>query len=403
MIYSTKILEAAVRPRVTVFAPLGSKLMASANSSRFLTVTEVPGINPKPNFSLSSLQSAAQRIQQRQLIIALVAATFFSQIVDLILPYSSSLRQLEVYTKGISEAFLVLLAAKFMIDGKHRLTVIIVFTYLIATSFYSFFSTWKDPLTVLLMTSFIRIYKFGLRDLFKLSPILLPIILILFVWQNVKGDYRQFLNGGQFSQRVVVSQSEALTKFQELAINAVSSQDIFNEATLDKTYRRVGYLEYFSNAVANVPDNISHENGHLLKTNLEFALIPRVLNPNKGRKDDKSKVEKYTDFHFGSYGGSSFSLGHYCEAYIDWGRWGMAFQMFIFGLIGGGLYMLVLWRTSSFNPLLTIGVLWVCMKPWGTFQADMVTLAGTLVWGCVSHLIVFFPLYNLANSWIQRD
>jgi len=357
----------------------------------------------KPNFSLDALKSAAQRIQHHRLIIAFFSATFFSQAMDQLIPYSSSLRQLEVYASGVSDAILLLLASKFMVDRKHGWMVIIIFTYLIAVSFYSFFSSWKDPLTVLLVAALIRISSFGMRDFLRLSPILAPAILLLFIWQNVKGEYRQFLNGGKFSQRVVVSQSEALTKFQDLATDAVSSQILFSERTLDQTYRRVGYLEYFSSAVAHVPAEIDHENGNLLLSNLEFALIPRFLSPNKGLKDDKAKVEKYTDFYFGTYGGSSFSLGHYCEAYIDWGRWGMAIQLFIYGIIGGGLYMIITWRTSTLNPLLGLGILWICMKPWGTFQQDMISMTGSLVWSSVCHLLIFFPIYRLTNTWIQGD
>lgn len=355
----------------------------------------------KPNFSLDSLKSAAESIQQRQLILAFLAATLFSQAIDQLLPYSSSLRQLEVYALGVSEALLFLLAAKFMIDRKHGWLITIIFTYLVVVSFYSFFSSWKDPLTVLLVAALIRISSFGMRDILRLSPIVVPGILLVFVWQNVKGEYRQFLNGGHFSQQVVVSQTEALTKFQELATDAMTSTDLLEGNTLDATYRRVGYLEYFSNAVAKVPTEIEHEKGVLLASNVEFALIPRFLSPNKGVKDDKAKVEKYTDFYFGTYGGSSFSLGHYCEAYIDWGRWGMALQLFIYGMIGGGLYMLAILRTSAFNPLLALGILWVCIKPWGTFQADMVTLIGTMFWGSVCHLLIFFPFYRWVNRWIQ--
>ena len=62
-----------------------------------------------------------------------------------------------------------------------------------------------------------------MRDILRLSPIVVPGILLVFVWQNVKGEYRQFLNGGHFSQQVVVSQTEALTKFQELATDAMTS------------------------------------------------------------------------------------------------------------------------------------------------------------------------------------
>ena len=235
-----------------------------------------------------------------------------------------------------------------------------------------------------------------------LPPILLPILLVLVIWQNVKGDYRQFLNGGAFSQRIVVSQSDALGKFQELALDAVLTKDLFSEDKLNATYRRVGYLEYFSNSVAKVPLEIPHEHGKLLKENLTYSLVPRILNSSKGVKDDKEKVEKYTDYYFGEYGGSSFSLGHYCEAYIDWGAQGMALQLFLFGILGGGLFTVLLNRFRNFNPLIALGVIWICLKPWGTFQADMITMTGQLVWGDHQSRSYFLPILLLDEQIHQR-
>ena len=271
-------------------------------------------------FPVERLKHAANSIDQRKLILGFFAASFTSQLIDRAIPYSSGLRQLEVYANGISEVILFVVAVKFMLDRKHLWMVVLIFGYLIAVSFYSFFSTWKDPLIVLLVASLTQVSNFNMKQVARLVPILAPALILVFVWQNVKGEYRQFLNGGRFSQRIVVSQEEALGKFQELATDAVLNTDLLSADKLDATYRRVGYLEYFASAVAKVPAEIPHEQGQLLQSNLEFALLPRFLAPNKGLKDDKGKVEKYTDFYFGQYGGSSFSLGHYCEAYIDWGR-----------------------------------------------------------------------------------
>lgn len=353
------------------------------------------------HFDFETLRQAASRLHQRRLVLALAAATLFSQAVDRAIPYTSSLRQFETYALGISDALLMVIAIKYMLDRKHSAMVVLIFTYLIGASFYSFFSDWKDPLSILLVASLVRIETFNVQQALRLTPILLPTVLILFVWQSIKGEYRAFLNGGAFSQQIVVSQEDALTKFQELASDAITSPDLLSDERIDATYRRVGYLEYFSNAVSKVPAEIPHEQGQLLWSNLEFSLLPRFLAPNKGAKDDKAKVEKYTDFYFGEYGGSSFSLGHYCEAYIDWGRTGMLIQLFLFGILGGGLYLLTLHRTLTLNPLLSLGILWVCMKPWGTFQQDMVTLSGQVFWGAVCHLLLFFPLYRVGNRWIQ--
>ena len=353
-------------------------------------------------FTLDDLTQAADQLNQKRLVLAFFSAKLIGEAMDFAIPYASGFRQLETYALGISDAILMVIAIKFMLDRKHTLLVILIFTCLIALSFFSFFSDWKGPLSILLVASLTGIRTFNVRQALRLSPILLPAFLLLFVWQSIKGEYRAYLNGGKYSQHIVVTQTDALLKFQELASDAIAT-DIFNERQINATYRRVGYLEYFSSAVSKVPAEIPHQSGQLLQSNLTFSLLPRILAPDKGIKNDQAKVERYTDFAFSPYGGSSFSLGHYCEAYIDWGRYGMLIHLFLFGMLGGGLYLITLSRAVAFNPLLALGLLWVCMKPWGTFQSDMVTVSGQVFWGAICHLIIFFPFYRLANDWIQHQ
>ena len=113
-------------------------------------------------------------------------------------------------------------------------------------------------------------------------------------------------------------------------------------------------------------------------------------------------MERFTDYYFGGERNiSSFSLGHYCEAYIDWGPYGMMVHLFIYGLIGGLLMVITTNRTSRLNPILAFGVLWVVLTPWGTFQQDMTTISGKVVWGSICHLLIFFPLYRWTDRFLQ--
>ena len=139
------------------------------------------------HFDFEALRQAASRLHQGRLVLALAAATLFSQAVDRAIPYTSSLRQFETYALGISDALLMVIAIKYMLDRKHSAMVALIFTYLIAASFYSFFSDWKDPLSILLVASLVRIETFNVRQALRLTPILLPTVLILFVWQSIKG------------------------------------------------------------------------------------------------------------------------------------------------------------------------------------------------------------------------
>ena len=79
----------------------------------------------------------------------------------------------------------------------------------------------------------------------------------------------------------------------------------------------------------------------------------------------------------------------------------MMVHLFIYGLIGGLLMVITTNRTSRLNPILAFGVLWVVLTPWGTFQQDMTTISGKVVWGSICHLLIFFPLYRWTDRFLQ--
>ena len=139
----------------------------------------------------------------------------------------------------------------------------------------------------------------------------------------------------------------------------------------------------------------------MLAESLSYSLVPRILNPDKGFKNDRAKVERYTDYYFCANSFSSFSLGHYCEAYIDWGPIGMMIHLFVYGLIGAGLVILTLKRSITINPVITAGILWVVLTPWGTFQQDMVTVSGQVFWGTICHLFLFTWFYRFIHRYVQ--
>ena len=293
------------------------------------------GVQSQLTFTLDELRLQAERISQTKLLAATFGANALSSVVNAIIPYGSSLRQLEFYITGISTALTMAFALHFWLTRKRPWLALGLFLFLLITSFYSYFSSWRTPLVLFLVSVMVTFKEFGWRQFARLTPILLPAMGLVLVWQTVKADYREFLSGGQRSQAVLVDRSTALNKFQELATEAVASEAILDDRIASDTYRRAGYLEYFSAAVGKVPAEIPHERGSLLRESLTFAFIPRILAPNKGVKNDRAKVEKYTDYYFGETSFSSFSLGHYCEAYIDWGPNLMMVHLLLYGLFGG--------------------------------------------------------------------
>jgi hypothetical protein len=353
--------------------------------------------------SFEHLQRQAERISQTRLLLCILSSHGLASLVDRLIPYGSSLAQFETYSTGIPNALTLAFGIHFFLTRKRPLLVFGLFLYLLVTSFYSYFSSWREPLVLVFICYFVSIKKVGTRELTRLGPILIPSLALVLIWQAVKGEYREFISGGREDQSIRVSQSEALDKFVELGSTALYQNQTLEDPVISATYRRAGYLEYFSAAVTKVPVEIPHQKGALLTESLSFSLIPRILNPNKGVKRDREKVERFTDYYFGGERNiSSFSLGHYCEAYIDWGPNGMMVHLFIYGIIGGVLIVITTNRTRRINPILAFGILWVVLTPWGTFQQDMVTISGRVFWGSICHLVLFFPLYRKIQYFITR-
>ena len=360
-------------------------------------------INWSPLRTKTKLASDAQEISQIKLGFSVILALAFSSFIDIAIPYGSRVEQLQYFVNGISSACVFSFFLHYMANNKGHVLFWSVFSIFLVSSFYSYFSSWRTPFFLLLITSMMRYKEIRTTQLLKATPVLVPMFLLVFLWQSVKGEYREFLSGGYQTQQIRVSQSEALNKFGELAQSAVESNSLFDDKVVEATYKRAGYLEYFSAAVTKVPEELPHESGKLLQQSLNFALVPRIINPNKGVKNDRAKVEKYTDFYFGANSFSSFSLGHYCEAYIDWGPYGMMIHLLIYGLLGGLLFRITIKRYNKLNSILVWGIVWVVMYPFGTFQQDMVTVAGRITWGAVCHLYLFSPIYNRLDKFIQSD
>lgn len=156
------------------------------------------------------------------------------------------------------------------------------------------------------------------------------------LWTTSKRDYRSYVNEGKASQTVTVSNDEARSKLIEL----VSSVD-------EKTYRkgveelinRTGYIQFFAASIRYVPDKLPHENGGVYWAAISHFFIPRFINPDKPALDDTKHTNKYTGIKFsGVKSATSFSLGSFADAYIDFGSTLMFVPIFLFGYLIGLFY-----------------------------------------------------------------
>lgn len=355
--------------------------------------------------SLERIQEEINGVDQTKLFIALGMARLFALGMDAVIPFGSSLYQFTTYSYGAGDVIAVILYLHFFLTRQRPLLFFSFFAFELVTSFYSYFGEWKGPIILLFLASLVNVERTSSKVVLRLGPLFIAAVYLVFVWQSIKGPYRAYLDqrtSDRFSsQTIKVSQGEALAKFWELATDAQSQTDDEREKVLKSTLSRVGYLEYFSKTVARIPEKMPHEQGALIRENLNFALIPRFLNPNKGVKNDRLRTEKYSGVYLGGIDASaSFSLSHYCEAFIDWGPYRMMIQLALYGLVGGILWNLTRRRYQDYSVVFLIGMWWVVMKPWGTMQKDMIEISGTLFWGAVCHLVLFTPLYRFLHRYL---
>jgi len=366
--------------------------------------------------SFERLTSAAEALSFNKLIIAYLAIGPLTGIVAGFIGRGSGLYQFVTYLNEISLAILIVICLRQVILGQINRTFVAFLAAVLVVSFYSFFSEWR----LLLFALFIA---FGTLQVITTRTVMRVLVIgvifgnVIFLWQGIKPLYRAYLTGqnsltgGLISQSVNRSQSEALGKFFELTqqfyageLEGATREDnieINSEELLYSTLRRVGYLEFMALTLNNVPDRIPHEEGKLLKSNLSFALIPRILNPNKGVKDDGAKVEKYTQFVVSE--NSSFSLGHYVEYFIDFGSYWMMIALFIFGWIGGRIYRLCYSRSPDTNPLFLCGILYITLFQWGSYQNDAIWIYGLTFFGAICHLFLFRPIYSLIVNFTTNQ
>ena len=56
----------------------------------------------------------------------------------------------------------------------------------------------------------------------------------------------------------------------------------------------------------------------------------------------------------------------------------------------------------SVYTILSLGLMYAILIPWGTFQGDLVTISGKLFWGCICQLIIFTPAYKRFNRLMMK-
>lgn len=339
---------------------------------------------------IERLRQLFQGVTMARLILLFLILTALGFGVDAAIPWNSSLKQFEVQFLKLPSVVLFAACIHYFLFRKQGLVFASFIIIVVIQSLYSYFSEWRLPFEILIAASLIQIKEFKLSQLIKYGPLVLVLLIFVGIWQSIKSEYRYILSDGKENQTIQLSRNEAIETALSLAIASYEEGTYADSTVVQATYQRTGYLEYFAATIEKVPSEIKHEHGLLTSSNLEYVIVPRILNPDKSLKSDRAKVEKYTGLYFGGARSSaSFSLGHYCEAYIDWGPFGMMIHLFLYGCLGGWLANLFLQQSIVKNTIFGAGILFTILSFWGTYQKDMITLTGSIFWGGLAFIVLF--------------
>lgn len=160
------------------------------------------------------------------------------------------------------------------------------------------------------------------------------------LWMAVRGDYRHDLDSDAISD----SREDRLAHIGRLTRDWLKNDPGQLLENLDFFVDRLWAVYYPALAVSQVPAVLPHENGAILLRALEHLVTPRFLFPDKaGLPSDSEMVRKYAGVWVaGADENTSIAFGYAIESYIDFGVPLMFLPIFVYALLLGVAYQLLL-------------------------------------------------------------
>lgn len=209
--------------------------------------------------------------------------------------------------------------------------------------------------------------------------------LSLIMLQKVKGTFR---NMTWFTEEYTGVSDRILLFGELLAKEFQSSEQLFDfhEATMPLFMRLdQGYLVNFT--LEHVPLYEPYAGGETIFLGVASAFIPRLFWPDKPESGGRVKMKRFANRTLGRK--VSMNIGHFGEAYVNFGKSGGAFFMFIWGLFINYLF----WGLAKLGARKPYILLWVPAFFVGginTFGTDVVSSLNTLA---KSFLVVLLILW----------
>ena len=203
------------------------------------------------------------------------------------------------------------------------------------------FFIWATYLFIMFSLRFGFSFKWRFSFIFLAAPVLILI-------QSVKLEYREATWYGKRESGVGLVKELAQKKQRE-------QDDPFGQS--EGVIRTVGRLNqgwHLGKVLKWVPKNEPFADGEDMLGDVQGTLIPRVFSPNKKEIGSKDKFLKYTGHKLSE--STSMTIGVLGDFYVNFGRIGSFFMLFIFGaMMAKALY----WFYKKYVLPDPINIVWI--------------------------------------------
>jgi len=344
--------------------------------------------------------NAVKKIDAKRVLYLYILLYFISSILGRLAFGFGSLTQIFLNIALLKWAGFVLLGYLTYKNKEYRLFFLVAFLLDFVAGFFSFFSSFKDVFfysAVILMTF---ISKINFNVSFKLGVGVIALFYLAVVWTVIKGDYRRFLNEGTGQQVVNVSEDKAFNKLSNL-LASVNDESLTEG--VGSFFYRLQYVYHLAKSMDIVPATIPFQHGNVWRETVQFVLVPRILNPNKGTLDNSIKASKYTGIQFsGASRGVSFSLGYFADCYVDFGVPGMFLALAAIAFIFAKIYRFLLLKATG-NIVVNYAIIIAFFVQFSFFEMDGTFMFGRLFTSFVVFLVLKYTLFPRMEKFISKE
>jgi hypothetical protein len=293
------------------------------------------------DFNIRNLVRQINRRQALELGYLLLIISLAFDLVELLgISAFSSITSFTTYLKYVAAFCFLFTRSKF----PYFLAALIYLQlalYVLGVGVFISFFIWATFL-FLFVVLFFR-FPFWLRA----SAILIAIPVTVLI-QSVKNEYREMTWEGKHEAGVELF-SELAEKSQE------KEKEPYSESKgVVSTIARLSQGWHLGLALRHVPQRQPFANGKELLIDIVSSILPRAIFSGKKEVNSQRKFYKYTGHRL--RGSTSMSIGVLGDFYINFGRWGSFFALFVFGAIIAKLANLFYTRYVIRDP---INIIWV--------------------------------------------